>query len=158
MKIYIKIIISYTLCLVFISCVSSSNYKDYGYKEYYIEQEATIQFNKNIKISPPRKKPESVEEHIRYGLYNFEQSNFKKAALEFEFASEKIPDNKNNLFRKCIMSSLICHLLSGDSDAFFETYKNIQLSYNDYEWIAEMETDLKLKNIVQLHDQLIKNY
>jgi len=149
-----KIIIKLSAILLFsafIGCVSSPPVPIIP-KEPVVK---TLRFSRNIQSMPPHKKPSTVEEHIKCGLFYFDQEKYKKAASEFTNGSKKIINKNNSLYRSCLLSASVCHLLNDDKNSFVKTFEAVQTSYSEYEWLVAKD-DVQLKSLLRLYDELIK--
>jgi len=116
----------------------------------------TLHFNRPLIIKMPVKDPATVEEHIQCGIFYFDQARFGDAASEFEKAREKIINLQNPLYRECLMSSSISHLLSDNKPAFIEKVRELKATYTRYELMVIANRDERVKAIFDLYDQFMK--
>jgi len=115
-----------------------------------------LRFKRPIKVTPPEKDPVTTDEHIRCGLFYFDQERFAAAANEFEKARKRISGRQNPLYRACLMSAAVCHLLADNKPAFMQTIKELKSTYNRYELIVVKDSDNRVKVLYELYDKLMK--
>lgn len=115
-----------------------------------------LRFKRQIKVMTPEKAPVTVEEHIRCGLFYFDQERFAAAANEFEKARKRISGRQNHLNQACLMSAAVCHLLADNKPAFIKAIKDLKSNYNRYELIVVKDSDDRVKVFYELYDKLMK--
>ena len=115
-----------------------------------------LRFKRQVKVTTPEKEPVTVDEHIRCGLFYFDQERFAAAAGEFEKARKRISGRQNPLNRACLMSAAVCHLLADNKPAFIKTIKELKSTYNRYELIVVKDSDDRVKVFYELYDKLMK--
>ena len=115
-----------------------------------------LHFNRPLIIRMPEKDPVTVEEHIRCGLFYFEQEKFQEAADEFEKATQTVTDPQNPLYRECLMSLATCNLITDNKAGFIKTVRKIKSSYTTYEITVIERRDRHVKAIFDLYDEFMK--
>ena len=107
-------------------------------------------------IKIPEHDPETVEEHIRCGLFYYNQEKFTEAADEFEQARHKISDSQTPIYRACLITLSVCHLLTDNKSRFIKTAQDLKSTYNRYELMVIENKDERVKAIFNLYDEFMK--
>jgi len=144
------------LCLFLIGCATTNATPEALSPECKSLEIVQLRFKRQVKVTTPEKEPVTVEEHIRCGLFYFDQERFAAAANEFEKARKGISGRQNPLYRACLMSVGVCHLLADNKPAFIKTIKDLKSTYNRYELIVVKDSDDRVKVFYELYDKLMK--
>ena len=115
-----------------------------------------LHFKRPLIIKTPDAGPATVEDHIRCGLFYFDQERFAEAADEFEKARIGIGHPWNDLNRACLMSVATCHLLTDNKEAFVKTVEELKCTYSSYQLITIEKRDCRVKAIFELYDEFMK--
>ena len=115
-----------------------------------------LHFKRPLIIKTPDASPVTVEEHIRCGLFYFDQERFAEAADQFEEAQQRINDRRNPLNRACLISTAVCHLLTDNKPGFIKAAKELKSSYTQYELVAIEKMNGQVKAIFDLYDEFMK--
>lgn len=127
-----NIVLVITACLIFSGC---SFLQPEPVQEKIIPLSFSIKFKAPIIVKTPLGEPGTVKEHILCGLFYFDHQRFKQASNEFEQASKLINNQDTGIFRACLASEAICHLLSNNKAAFTANVEQLKSTYSKYELI-----------------------
>ncbi len=144
------------LCLSLTGCATTKEKPEALSLECKPPKIVQLRFKRLIKVTPPEKDPVTTDEHIRCGLFYFDQEKFVAAANEFEKARNGISGRQNPLYRACLMSAAVCHLLADNKPAFMQTIKDLKSTYNRYELIVVKDSDDSVKVLYELYDKVMK--
>ena len=123
---------------------------------YRPAETVNLHFKRPVAIRMPEHNPVTVEEHIRCGLFYFDQERFAEAADEFEKARREIGHPWNDLNRACLMSVATCHLLTDNKESFVKTVEELKCTYSSYQLITIEKRDCRVKAIFELYDKFMK--
>ncbi len=115
-----------------------------------------LHFKRPFIAKAPGKNPVTAEDHICCGHFYFEQERFAEAAEEFEKARLRISEPQNSLYRACLISTAVCHLLTDNRTAFIETIRELKTTFNRYELLIVAKRDERVKALFSLYDEFIK--
>ena len=124
---------------------------------YYPEEVISVHFKRPLVINTPKKDPVTVKEYIRCGLFYFEQGRFVDAAGSFEKARKGIDEPWAPLYRSCLVSQAVCHLLTDDRVAYMRTIKEIRSTYTSYELMVVEQQDLQMRTLLGLYQEFSAN-
>jgi len=124
---------------------------------YHPEKVISVHFGRPLIIQTPKRDPVTVEEYIRCGLFYFEQGRFAEAAGAFEKAKEGIRDPWTPLYRSCLVSEAICHLLTDNRSDFTKAVKEIRSTYTAYELMVIGQQDPRMNTLFGLYRQFSEN-
>ena len=144
------------LCLFLTGCATTNAKPEALSPECKSLEIVQLRFKRQVRVTTPEKEPVTVEEHIRCGLFYFDQERFAAAANEFEKARKRISGRQNPLYRACLMSAAVCHLLADNKPAFIKAIKDLKSTYNRYELIVVKDSDDHVKVFFALYDKLMK--
>ena len=122
------LIASTALCVSFTGCATPKPKPEVAFPVLKPAETIRLHFKRPLIVRTPEKDPVTTDEHIRCGLFYFEQERFAAAANEFEKARKGISGRQNPLYRACLMSAGVCHLFRhhireriGDINGYFRT-------------------------------------
>jgi len=116
----------------------------------------TIKFDDPPRLVLPNGEPESVEDYIRTGMFWAKRDNYGEAAIAMERAAGIINSPANELYRTCLLSASVCHLLTGDKSGFARIFDRFKRTYNRYEWINMSESRREVRELMLLRDGFIR--
>ena len=120
------LIASTALCVSFTGCATPKPKPEVAFPVLKPAETIRLHFKRPLIVRTPEKDPVTTDEHIRCGLFYFEQERFAAAANEFEKARKGISGRQNPLYRACLMSAAVCHLLADNKPAFMQTIKELK--------------------------------
>jgi len=123
---------------------------------YGSSEPVNLRFERPINIPTPEKEPNTVEEHIRCGLFYFDRERFTEAAEEFGKAREMISESENNIYRACLISAAVSHLMVDNREAFITAVKELKSTYSNYQLIVIEERDRRVRALFKLYDNFIE--
>lgn len=144
------------LCVSLISCATPKTKLDVVPPVFKPAERIRLHFKRPLIVRTPEKDPVTTDEHIRCGLFYFDQEQFVAAAGEFEKARKGISGRQNPVYRACLMSAAVCHLLADNKPAFMQTIKELKSTYNRYELIVVENSDARVKVLYELYNELMK--
>lgn len=142
--------------LILTGCASSKAKTEALLPVYEPAETIKLHFKDPLITKTPEQDPATAEEHIRCGLFYFDQERFVDAATQFEKAGQRISDRQNQLYRACLMSAAVCQLLADDKPAFMEAVQELKSSFSRYELLVIEGKDERVKAIFGLYDAFLK--
>lgn len=144
------------LYVILTGCATSKSKPEALPLVYNPGETINLDFRSPLIIKTPEQDPVTTEEHIRCGLFYFEQERFGDAATQFEKAGQRISDGQNPLYRACLMSAAVCQLLADDKPAFMKAVQELKSSFSRYELLVIEGKDERVKAIFGLYDAFLK--
>ncbi len=123
---------------------------------YKPAETADLHFKRPLIIETPERDPVTIEEHIRCGLFYFDQERFAEAADQFDKARQRISDHYKGLYRACLLSMATCYLLSNNKAAFVKTIREVKSNYTEHELLVVEKNDERVRVIFNVYDELMK--
>ncbi|MFH1624845.1 MAG: hypothetical protein ABID54_06785, partial [Pseudomonadota bacterium] len=77
-------------------------------------------------------------------------------AEEFERARQRISEPQNSLYRACLISSAVCHLLTDNRDSFVKVIRELKATFNRYELLVVEQQGERLKALFGLYEEFLK--
>ena len=144
------------LCIALTGCGTTKPKAEVLPPVYKPAKTVELHFKRPMIVRTPQKDPSSVEEHIRCGLFYFDQESFVSAADEFKKACKRLQEPQNPLYRACLISAAVSHLLADDKPAFMKAIKELKSSYHRYQLMVIEDMDDRVKVLFGLYDELMK--
>lgn len=155
-----KSIIRFTVMVAFLMVLTGCAATRYEVAETPLNEvpveTVRIYFKRPFVAGTPAHDPVTVEEHIRCAHFYFEQARFEEAAEEFDRARQRIREPQNALYRACLISSAVCHLLTDNRDSFVKTIQELQSTFNRYELVVIEKRDERLKALFELYKEFLR--
>jgi len=99
----------------------------------FMKKTTTVKFESPLFIPVPDDEPQEVKDVILAGLFLFEHSRFDEATDYFIIASERILDDKSNLYKETLMAAAVSSLISGDKTRFIQVMDTINGGLSRFE-------------------------
>lgn len=115
-----------------------------------------LRFESPLVVTVPKQDPVTAEEHIRCGLFYYDQQRFQEAAKEFGMAGSRIVDPHNPLYRDCLLSKAICDLNLDDKPAFLKDIRELKTAYTKYDLVVVKQRDERLRVVFELYDRIMQ--
>ena len=121
----------------------------------FMKRTTTVKFESPLFIPVPDDEPQEVKDFILAGLFLFEHSRFEEATDYFIAASERILDDKSNLYKETLMAAAVSSLIAGDKTRFIQVMDTINGGLSRFERMSTKDERWRALNLVR--ERLIEN-
>lgn len=115
-----------------------------------------LSFPANPGAAAPRRVPETAEEWVLCGIFEYDHGNFAEAAHAFAEASRATLNPMSPFVRETLLAQAICYLRDANDIDFLQVMESLLSSYNRWELSQARERDPRLRVLEQIYQQRSK--
>jgi hypothetical protein len=121
----------------------------------YLPRTVVLSFSPNSGGAAPQRSPESAEEWVHCGLFEYNHGNFAEAAHAFGEASRATLNPMTPFVRETLLAQAVCFLRDANDIDFIKVMEELLTSYNRWELSQARERDPRLRALEEFYNQRI---